>query len=121
MTPLFGPLASVGTQYGYPQPYDSTRAYPAAGALRPSWWREAEQFRLAKQNPPIGRPVSPAPPVRVLDSPTGVPSFGPPPPATLVGAQLTHPDHLFGPFARLAKKTTAYGPGMLGAAPFPNL
>lgn len=108
MTPLFGPLASVGTAYGDLRPYGPAAAYPGSMAETP-WWRRALQLQAGPKGLPNGGPVWTAPPVRNLDTPNGVPSFGPPPAPTLVGTQYTHPDQWFGPFAKL------------GAAAFPKL
>lgn len=120
MTPLFGPLATVGAYYGYPQPYGSSPIYSNVRTAMPPWWRAVEDYRAGRPKLPNGSPISPAPPVKNIDTPTGVPSFGPPPAAALVGTQRTRPDHLFGPFAKLGTTSMSYGPGMLGGAPFPN-
>lgn len=120
MTPLFGPLAALGTTYGYLQPYGLAPDNPKAGAVQPLWWRDANSFRVARQTMPNGSPISPAPPVRNIDTPIGVPSFGPPPAATLVGIQRTRADHLFGPFAKLGTNSPANLAGMPSGVPFPN-
>lgn len=100
MTPLFGPLASVGAAYGDLQSNGPAAAFPGSAAETP-WWRRALQFQATPQGLPNGGPVWTAPPVRNLDTQNGVASFGPPPAPSLVGTQYTHPDLLFGPFAKL--------------------
>lgn len=100
MTALFGPMANVGTAYGYSNPYGPVAGYPRTVAQH-QWWSGAGQLWASRQGLPNGGPIRPAPPVRNLDTPNGVPSFGPPPAPSLVGTQYTHPDQLFGPFARL--------------------
>lgn len=120
MAALFGPLASLGASYGYPQVSGLAPAYPTAGATQAPWWHVTGLSTTVRPKLANGSPVYPAPPVRDLDTPTGVASFGPPPAPTLTGIQQTHADRLFGPFAKLGKSSLAYGPGMLGAVPFPN-
>lgn len=120
MAALFGPMAGVGASYGYPLASGLASAYPTAGAAQPPWWHVTGLSQAARPKLANGSPVGPAPPVRDLDTPTGIASFGLPPAPTLVGIQQTHADRLFGPFAKLGMSSLAYGPGMLGSTPFPN-
>ncbi|HVB99012.1 MAG TPA: hypothetical protein VNJ12_06725 [Candidatus Dormibacteraeota bacterium] len=89
MAPLFGPLAGAGASqpasvYAAPA-YSPAAAYPGAAAYINGL------VSMTRQRWPIW----PGPPGRTVNSP--IPPN--PSPAGMVGAQYTHPDRLFGPFA----------------------
>ncbi|MDE3138026.1 MAG: hypothetical protein KGL59_15700, partial [Acidobacteriota bacterium] len=109
MAALFGPLAGIG--FNDPGTYLSAPAYNGAANSaiggEPAWWRY-----LGLGNGPIQvvkspTPIYPAPPVRNFDV-TGM-SFAPPEAATVVGAQRTRADRLFGPFARIGSSALSGG------------
>ena len=120
MAALFGPLTGLGA--GSAGTYPSPSGFAASGSPgyygQPGWQAYMRSWRAAAANAVRHRPVYPAPPVKTFDTPTGVPTFGPAPAASIVGGQQTRADRLFGPLARLGANEN--GPGMLGSTPFPQ-
>lgn len=122
MAALFGPLAGVSfTETGtYPPVASYASATPLTNRVEPSWWRYLGlgQRTLSAAKPTT--PVYPVPPKRIFDTPRNGLPFGPVP-ATVVGAQKTRADRLFGPFARIGSITPTGSLGLSRGTSFPEI